>query len=291
MPPFVLWPYLAFCSVSCFRFSLSRSRQKSKSNYQETITPPVRQRADALLVAKGHAASRDRAQAMITAGYVRVNGQPLVKASKTLDPTSIFEIAEGDLAWVSRGALKLVGGLDAFASQIDPRGRYCVDIGASTGGFTEVLLARGAAHVSAVDVGHGQLHARIAADPQVQVCDGINARYLVAANLRYVPDLVVCDASFISLTKVLPAVLDLAAPGAYLLALIKPQFEVGRGRVGKGGIVRDPALHDETIAMIEGWLTDEMGWTHLGTVPSPIDGPDGNREFLIAGVKPADKLD
>lgn len=246
-----------------------------------------KQRADALLVAQGIAASRDRARTLIAGGQVFIGAEALRKPAKMLANDTVFDIRGADLEWVSRGALKLLGGLDAFAADIDPAGRFCVDVGASTGGFTEVLLARGAAHVSAVDVGRDQLHPRVASHKDVQICDGLNARHITAADLMHMPNLIVCDASFISLTKVLPAVMGLAVPGAHLVALIKPQFEVGRGRVGKGGIVRDAALHAETIQMIETWLTSEMGWHHLGTVPSPIDGPDGNREFLIAGQKPA----
>lgn len=245
-----------------------------------------KQRADALLVERGIAASRDRARTMIADGQVFIAAEPLRKPAKMLAIDTVFDIRGADLEWVSRGALKLIGGLDAFAADIDPAGRFCVDVGASTGGFTEVLLARGAAHVSAIDVGRGQLHPHVAAHPKVQICDGLNARHTSAADLAHMPNLIVCDASFISLTKILPAVMALAVPGAQMVALIKPQFEVGRGRVGKGGIVRDAALHAETVQMIETWLTNDMGWRHLGTVPSPIDGPDGNREFLIAGQKP-----
>jgi 23S rRNA (cytidine1920-2'-O)/16S rRNA (cytidine1409-2'-O)-methyltransferase len=188
------------------------------------------------------------------------------------------------LTWVSRAALKLVGGLDAFP-QIDPTDRICVDIGASTGGFSEVLLTRGARHVVAVDVGRNQLHPRLAGDPRVVSRQGVNARHLVAADFALPPELVVCDASFISLTKVLPPVLDLAAPGAGLLALVKPQFEVGRAAIGKGGIVRDHAAAEDALARVTDWLVTEAGWHLIGTAPSPIDGHDGNREFLLAGRK------
>lgn len=242
-------------------------------------------RADAVLVAQGLAASRDRAQALITAGSVLLNGQTLSKPAKTIPADSALELRGTDLPWVSRGALKLLGGIDAFPA-IDPANLDCIDIGASTGGFTEVLLARGARSVTAVDVGTGQLHPSLVADSRVYQRDGVNARTLSADHLEVPPQLVVCDASFISLMKILPAVLTLAVPGAHLLALIKPQFEVGKGRVGKGGIVRDPDLHREVTATIRDWLIADMQWDHLGTVPSPIDGPDGNREFLIAGRKP-----
>jgi len=194
-----------------------------------------------------------------------------------------IELRGRDHPWVSRGGLKLVHGLDHFA--IDPAGAVCLDIGASTGGFTDVLLTRGAAKVYAVDVGHGQLAWKLRSDPRVVVLERVNARHLTAA---LVPDpigLVVCDASFISLKTVLPAGLALARPGAHLVALIKPQFEVGKDRVGKGGVVKDPALHEEVVAEIAAWLTALPGWTVLGTTPSPILGPEGNREFLIGALR------
>ena len=242
-------------------------------------------RVDAALVAQGHAASRDRARAMIAAGSVFLNGQKLSKPAKTVPTDSIFDIQLADIPWVSRGALKLLGGLASFPA-VDPTGLHCADIGASTGGFTEVLLAEGAASVAAIDVGTAQLHPTLVANPKVQVLDGVNARALNADHLLAEPQLIVCDASFISLVKILPAVMGLAAPGCQMLALIKPQFEVGKGRVGKGGIVRDSALHQEVTDTIRQWLIADMKWTHLGTVPSPIDGPDGNKEFLIAATKP-----
>lgn len=241
-------------------------------------------RADALMVARGLAGSRERAQAMIADGLVLVDGHPLAKPAKKLSPTADLTTTAPDIPWVSRGALKLVGGLDAFPV-IDPAGLVCADIGASTGGFTEVLLSRGAAQVVAVDVGHGQLHSSLAGDPRVDSREGVNARHLQAADFPTPPQLVVCDASFISLTKVLPAVMDLAAPDARLLALIKPQFEVGRAQIGKGGIVRDHDLVADAVARIEHWLVADMGWHLTGTAPSPIDGQDGNREFLLAGRK------
>ena len=179
--------------------------------------------------------------------------------------------------WVSRAALKLVHALDIF--ELKPSG-IAADIGASTGGFTEVLLSRGAAHVHAVDVGHGQLHPRVAALPGVQSHEGVNARDLSETLLPPL-DWIVSDVSFISLTKALPAVLTLARPGAYLVALIKPQFEAGRGRIGKGGIVSDPAVHAEIRETIRDFLV-ARDWQILGETESPITGSDGNREFLIA---------
>ncbi len=246
---------------------------------------PKRIRADTLLVARGLAASRDRARALIASSSVLLAGKPLTKSSRLLTPDANLELTASDFPWVSRGALKLIGGLDAFA-QIDPSGRICLDIGASTGGFTEILLARGAMRVFALDVGRDQIHPSLSGDPRVVVLDGVNARDVTLDMLGMTPDLIVCDASFISLTKLLPPALELAGPGAALIALTKPQFEVGRGNVGKGGVVRDAALHAQTTAKIQRWLVDEMGWIYLGTVASPINGSDGNREFLIAASKP-----
>ena len=236
------------------------------------------------MVKRGLAASRDRAQAMIAEGRVLVDGIPLAKPAKKLLPDAKITTTAPDIPWVSRGALKLVGGLEAFP-MIDPAGLSCADIGASTGGFTEVLLARGAAHVVAVDVGHRQLHPKLADDPRVTSREGLNARHLTADDFAASPKLIVCDASFISLTKVLPVAMDLAAPEALLLALVKPQFEVGRAQIGKGGIVRDRQAVADAVARIEHWLAADMGWELIGTTASPIDGQDGNREFLLAGRK------
>jgi 23S rRNA (cytidine1920-2'-O)/16S rRNA (cytidine1409-2'-O)-methyltransferase len=198
-----------------------------------------------------------------------------------LVPEAALALSGIDHPWASRAGLKLSAALDRF--DIDPTGLTALDIGASTGGFTDVLLARGAAHVNAVDVGHDQLIPRLRADPRVTVLERMNARALTRAEVPVPVDLVTCDASFIGLEAVLPAPLALAAPGARLVALIKPQFEVGPGRVGKGGVVRDSALHDEVCRRIEAWLGGLPGWRVLGVAPSPIDGGDGNREFLIAG--------
>ncbi len=254
---------------------------------QRRIVPcdkPDHIRADALLVKRGLAASRERARALIESSAVLLAGKPLKKSSQLLTLDSELELTTNDFPWVSRGALKLIGGLNAF-DQIDPADCDCLDIGASTGGFTEILLARGAKRVVALDVGRNQLHPSLSCDPRVVVLDGLNARDITPDILGIKPNFIVCDASFISLTKLLPAALALASPRASLLALIKPQFEVGRGNVGKGGVVRNTALHDQTIERIERWLVTEMGWIHIGTVPSPIDGGDGNCEFLIAAKK------
>lgn len=222
---------------------------------------------------------------MILAGQVELAGKIATKAgAEVTDPTTI-RLLVPDHPWVSRGALKLLGALEVFG--LDPTGARALDIGASTGGFTEVLLARGAEAVLALDVGQGQLAEKLRTDPRVEALDQTNARDLTADHLARLgpPTWIVCDASFISLTLVLPAALALAAPACTLVALIKPQFEVGRGNLGKGGIVRDAAQHDAVCAKIQAWLTEQVGWTVIGLAPSPIEGPDGNKEFLIAARK------
>ena len=242
----------------------------------------VRVRLDELLCERGLAPTRSRAQALVLAGRVYAGERRLDKPGLQVAadlPVSVRASEE----YVSRGAHKLVAGLDAFA--IDPQGLVCLDVGASTGGFTDLLLRRGAVRVYAVDVGYGQLDARLRRDGRVTVLERTNARHLTAAQVPEPIGLVVCDASFIGLRTVLPAALELTATGAALVALIKPQFEVGKGRVGKGGVVRDPALHDEVCAAVASWLGGLPGWTVLGIVPSPLLGPAGNREFLIGGRK------
>ena len=251
---------------------------------RDYTTSGKKQRADTLLFARGLARSRERARDMIADGAVLVDGLPIVKPSKLLPTDCDVELTSIGNPWVSRAGLKLAGGLKAFP-MVDVAGRYAIDIGASTGGFTDVLLAQNVGHVLAIDVGSKQLAEKIATNPRVTVMDATNARHLAANMLPKPVELIVCDASFISLKKLLPAAMNLAAKGAYILALIKPQFEVGKGMVGKGGVVRDTALHDLVIVDIENWLTNEMKWKHIGTAPSSIDGPDGNREFLIAGRK------
>jgi 23S rRNA (cytidine1920-2'-O)/16S rRNA (cytidine1409-2'-O)-methyltransferase len=246
---------------------------------------PSRLRLDELVVAGGHAESRAKAQAMILAGLVfDKGGQRLDKPGKALPADTPLTVKGKDHPWVSRGGVKLAHGLDRFA--IDPAGFTCLDVGASTGGFTDVLLTRGASKVYAVDVGHGQLAWKIRDDARVVVMERLNARHLTPSEIPDPIDLVVCDASFIPLHVVLAAPLALAKPGGRLIALIKPQFEVGPDRVGKGGIVRDPDLHEESCRAVSGWLEDEMGWRVLGLDPSPIEGADGNREFLVAAEKP-----
>ncbi len=244
---------------------------------------PGKARADALLHAQGLAESRARAQAYILADLVEADGRRVEKPGQMVSLEAVLTVRRADHPWVSRGGLKLDHGLAHFG--IDPSGLVCLDIGASTGGFTDVLLARGAARVHAVDVGHGQFAWKLRQDSRVVVSERTNARHLTRAELPQAPNLVVCDASFIGLEIVLPAALSLAAPGAYLIALVKPQFEVGRARVGKGGVVRDPALHAEVVARIENWLRSAMGWEVLGATESPITGPEGNKEFLVAARK------
>lgn len=237
-------------------------------------------RADQLLVERGLAPSRSRAAALIMAGAVFAGERRIEKAGQMLPADTSLDLRGGDHPWVSRGGLKLEHALAQFG--IDPAGAICLDIGASTGGFTDVLLAKGAARVYAVDVGHGQLAWKLQQHPRVVMLDRTNARHLTRAEVPEPVDLIVCDASFIGLETVLPAPMALAAPGCRLVALIKPQFEVGPGRVGKGGIVRDPALHAEVCERISGWLEVQPGWHVTGLTDSPISGADGNREFLIA---------
>jgi 23S rRNA (cytidine1920-2'-O)/16S rRNA (cytidine1409-2'-O)-methyltransferase len=238
-----------------------------------------KQRVDTLLVERGLAESRARAQALVLAGLVWSEGQRLDKPGTSLAADTPLEVRGREHPWVSRGGIKLAHALDHFA--VDPVGAVALDIGASTGGFTDVLLTHGARHVFAVDVGHGQLAWKLRQDARVTVIERTNARYLTPEQITEAPDIVVCDASFISLTTVLPAALALAAPSARLVALIKPQFEVGKGKVGKGGVVRDAALHREVCARITAWLETPMAWHVEGLTESPIQGPEGNIEFLV----------
>jgi len=247
------------------------------------MTKPSKTRADQLLVDRGLAESRARAQALIMAGLVFSGERRIDKPGLGLAADAPLELRGRDHPWVSRGGLKLVHALDHFA--IDPAGLVCLDVGASTGGFTDVLLARGAARVYAVDVGRGQLAWSLRQDARVVVLEGTNARYLNREQVPQPVSLVTCDASFIGLRTVLPAPLALADPGARLIALIKPQFEVGKARVGKGGVVRDPALHREVCEEIGAWLADQPGWRVRGLTESPIRGPEGNREFLITAER------
>lgn len=239
----------------------------------------TRQRIDQILVARGLAESRTRAQALIMAGAVYLGERRIDKPGDMLPADAPVEVRARDHPWVSRGGVKLAHGLAHFA--IDPAGCTCLDVGASTGGFTHVLLTQGAARVYAVDVGRGQLDWSLRNDARVVVLEGVNARILTTEQVPDPIDLVVTDVSFIGLEKALPAALALAKPGAALVALVKPQFQAGRAHVGKGGIVRDPAIHDMVCRQVADWL-EGIGWTVLGLTGSPIDGAKGNREFLIA---------
>jgi 23S rRNA (cytidine1920-2'-O)/16S rRNA (cytidine1409-2'-O)-methyltransferase len=247
------------------------------------MTRAPRQRADVALVERGLVETRARAQAMILAGKVFSGERRIDKAGEAIGADVPLALRGQDHPWVSRGGIKLAHALAHFG--LDPAGRIGLDIGASTGGFTDVLLHNGAAKVYAVDVGHGQLDWKLRNDPRVVVLERTNARHLDAAQVPQAPGVIVCDASFIGLRTVLPAALALAAPGAFAVALIKPQFEAGPGKVGKGGVVRDPAVHAEVCATIRDWWEALPGWRVLGIEPSPITGPEGNREFLIAAIR------
>ncbi len=237
-----------------------------------------KQRLDKLMVERGLAPSRERAQALIMAGQVVVGDHAVNKAGQQVPLDADIRIKGDVLPYVSRGGLKLRRALDEFA--VDVSGLVALDVGASTGGFTDCLLQAGAARVFAVDVGYGQLAWKLQQDPRVVSMEKTNIRYLTPELLGAVPDLAVIDASFISLAKVLPATVALVRPGGRIIALIKPQFEVGKGEVGKGGIVRDPAAHEKVVAGIRQTASD-MGLTVAGLCESPITGADGNREFLI----------
>jgi 23S rRNA (cytidine1920-2'-O)/16S rRNA (cytidine1409-2'-O)-methyltransferase len=239
-----------------------------------------RPRLDQLLVERGLAESRAKAQALVLAGQVFSGERRLDKPGRTVAADMPLEVRAPGAPFVSRGGQKLAHGLDHFG--IDPAGTMALDVGASTGGFTDVLLQRGAARVYAVDVGRGQLDWRLRNDPRVVVLEQTNVRHLSREHVPEPIDLIVSDVSFISLELALPPALALAAPGASLVALIKPQFEVGKVQVGKGGVVRDSALHRAVCARIGDWLGRRQGWHVLGLVESPITGPKGNREFLIA---------
>jgi 23S rRNA (cytidine1920-2'-O)/16S rRNA (cytidine1409-2'-O)-methyltransferase len=248
------------------------------------ILPPKRSRLDQHLVDRNLFASRSRARDAVLRGTVCVDGERVLRPAQMVDPACAILVDDPALNYVSRAALKLIAGLDAFA--IDPTGLVCLDVGASTGGFTQVLLERGAARVHAIDVGHGQLVEKLRGDPRISLREGLNARDLTLADLAMEqPALVVADVSFISLKLALAPALDLAAPGARCVLLVKPQFEVGRDHVGAGGIVSDPAKGEEVAADLAHWLSCQHGWAVLGTQVSPLTGGDGNREFLLAGKK------
>ncbi len=242
-----------------------------------------RRRLDQLLVERGLAESRARAQALVLAGLVQSGSRRLEKPGQLLAPDAPLQVRGRDHPWVSRGGVKLAHALDRFA--IDPEGLICLDVGASTGGFTDVLLARGAARVYAVDVGRGQLAWRLRNDARVVVLERTNARRLTGRQVPEPVNLVVCDVSFIGLDKALPAPLALTAENAGLIALIKPQFEVGRAQVERGGVVRDPGARQAAVERISAWLSALPGWRVLGWCESPITGPEGNVEYLIAARK------
>ena len=237
-------------------------------------------RADQALVDRGLVESRTRAQALILAGKVFCGERRIEKAGETLAEAAPLQVRGQDHPWASRGGLKLDHALKHFG--LSPKALVCLDIGASTGGFTSVLLHHGAARVHAVDVGHGQLAWALRTDARVAVHERVNARYLTAQVVPEPVGALVCDASFIGLQTLLPAGLALCGAGAWAVALIKPQFEAGPGQVGKGGVVRDEAVHRGVCKRIEAWWGGLPGWTVLGVERSPITGPEGNVEFLIA---------
>lgn len=249
-----------------------------------TAEPDTKLRLDELLVRRGFFQSRSRARDAVERRTVRVAGVTARKPGAVVAESAAIEVDDPANAYVSRAALKLIAGLEQFG--LDPAGSLALDIGASTGGFTQVLLERGAAKVLAIDVGHGQIAAPLRGDARVVVREGLNARLLTAADLGgEAPDFLVCDVSFISLKLALPPALDLAAAGARGLFLVKPQFEAGRAAIGKGGLLRNPEEGPAVATAIAGWLETVPGWRVLGLHPSPIEGGDGNREFLLGAIK------
>jgi 23S rRNA (cytidine1920-2'-O)/16S rRNA (cytidine1409-2'-O)-methyltransferase len=239
----------------------------------------AKRRADQLLVEQGLAESRTKAQALILAGLVNCGERRVDKPGEQLAADVALALKGRDHPWVSRGGVKLDSALDHFRIVVE--GQVALDIGASTGGFTEVLLSRGARRVYAVDVGHGQLAWKLRQDPRVVVLERLNARYLTRADIPEPVDIITCDASFIGLSTVLPAPFDLVAAKAQLVALVKPQFEAGRAQVGKGGVVREPEIHREVCERAASWVAAQPGWSVVGLIESPILGPEGNREFLL----------
>ena len=241
-------------------------------------------RLDQLLVERGLYQTRSRARDAILRGRVKVEGQIAAKPAQSVPADASIEIADEAQHYVSRAALKLVHGFDHFG--VSPQGLPALDIGASTGGFTQVLLERGARHVMAIDVGHGQMAPAVARDARVTVLEGLNARDLTLGDLPEPPGIVTADVSFISLKLALAPALALAAPGALLVALVKPQFEAGREHLSKDGVVRDAKVQEAVCRDIASWLETAMGWRVIGTTPSPVAGGSGNREFLVAARKP-----
>ncbi len=242
-------------------------------------------RLDLLVVSRGLAESRERARALIMAGNILVDGQAVAKPAALVPETAVVEVREA-LPYVGRGGLKLVGALDDFG--LDVSGLSVIDVGASTGGFTDVLLKRGAKHVYAVDVGYGQLDWRLRQDRRVTVLERTNIRYL--ESLPELVDAAVVDVSFISLTLVLPAIVNLSRANAWIIALVKPQFEAGRQQVGRGGVVRDPAVHRAVLEKVANWAR-EQGLAVRGVTVSPLVGPAGNREFFIHLSKEGESID
>jgi len=242
-----------------------------------------RQRLDQLLVERGLAESRSKAQRLILAGAVRADGQPVSKPGQEFPAKAVLSV-DAPERFVGRGGEKLEKAFKVFA--LDIRDKICIDVGASTGGFTDCLLQHGAAKVFAVDVGKGQLHWKLRNDPRVVVMENVNARYLRPADLPEPADFAVMDVSFISLTKVLPAVKDIIRPAALIITLIKPQFEAGRKEVGRGGVVRDAAVHERVVTKIRAFGETELGLVWRGVCESPIRGPAGNIEFLACWKKP-----
>lgn len=261
----------------------TKSRRAARKGPKRIV---AKHRADQLLVARGLAESRSRAQALIMAGVVFAGERKVAKAGDLLAEDAPLEVRGKVHPWVSRGGVKLDHGLTQFG--FDVTGAVALDVGSSTGGFTDVLLSRGARRVYAIDVGTNQLAWKLRQDPRVVVHEQTNARSLTREIIPEPVDIVTCDASFISLAKVLAAALDLAKPGAMLVALVKPQFEARREEVGKGGVVRDEAVHLGVCTAAKGWV-ETRGWSVLGIAESPITGPEGNREFLLGATKNGSK--
>jgi len=242
-------------------------------------------RADVILVRRGLVASREKARTLIQQGAVKYSGQPIVKPSQTVPYDGVFELDTALTKWVSRGGLKLAAALDVFDIPM-LKGAVCIDLGASTGGFTDVLLACGAEHIYAVDVGFGQLAEKLVRDRRVTNLEKTHARDLDAQIIPQPIDIIVCDLSFISLTKALRPAFALARSGAFVIALVKPQFEAGRAALGKGGIVRNETDRQAAIHTVRQFITGECGWIEQGLIASPIRGSDGNKEYLICAHKP-----
>jgi len=242
----------------------------------------TKNRLDIELTARNLAPSRARAQSLISDGLVRLNGDVTKKASLKVSPSCKIEVDKNHSNWVGRGAYKLLAALEHF--NFEPENRIIADLGASTGGFSQVLLSRGAQKVYAIDVGHDQLHKNLLDNEKIINLEGVNARYLTSDEVPDLLDMIVVDVSFISLKKMLPAPLTLCRPGCILVALVKPQFEVGKGNLGKGGVVRDADLALKVRQDMEYWIGSQPGWRCLGSIESPITGSDGNTEYLLGAI-------